>query len=69
VNSVVEIKRVSDRIMSLKLEIEGVMLNVVSAYAPQVGCQLEEKEEFWSKLDEVVKSIPSGERLVISMDM
>lgn len=41
-----EVKRVPDRIMSLKLEIDGVMSNVVSAYAPQVGCQLEEKEEF-----------------------
>lgn len=29
-NSVVEVKRVSDRMMSLMLEIEGVMMNVVS---------------------------------------
>ncbi|KAK3566491.1 hypothetical protein QTP86_034063 [Hemibagrus guttatus] len=33
--NVLEVKRVSDRVMSLKLEIEGVMLNVVSGYAPQ----------------------------------
>ncbi|KAK3566661.1 hypothetical protein QTP86_002337 [Hemibagrus guttatus] len=45
--------------MSLKLEIEGVMLNVVSGYAPQVGCELEEKERFWSELDEVMESIPT----------
>lgn len=44
-----EVKRVPDRIMSLKLEIDGVMLNVVRAYAQQVGCQLEEKEGFWIK--------------------
>ncbi|KAK3516233.1 hypothetical protein QTP70_006378 [Hemibagrus guttatus] len=44
VRNVLEVKRVSDRVMSLKLEIEGVMLNVVSGYAPQVGCELEEKE-------------------------
>ncbi|KAK3518519.1 hypothetical protein QTP70_001511 [Hemibagrus guttatus] len=36
VRNVLEVKRVSDRVMSLKLEIEGVMLNVVSGYAPQV---------------------------------
>ncbi|KAK3565277.1 hypothetical protein QTP86_004282 [Hemibagrus guttatus] len=35
VRNVLEVKRVSDRVMSLKLEIEGVMLNVVSGYAPQ----------------------------------
>ncbi|KAK3532452.1 hypothetical protein QTP86_018458 [Hemibagrus guttatus] len=37
VRNVLEVKRVSDRVMSLKLEIEGVMLNVVSGYAPQSG--------------------------------
>ncbi|MCJ8750003.1 hypothetical protein PDJAM_G00194370 [Pangasius djambal] len=54
--------------MSLKLETEGVMLNVVSGYAPQVGCELEEKERFWSELDEVIESIPMGERVVIGAD-
>ncbi|KAK3549277.1 hypothetical protein QTP70_034483 [Hemibagrus guttatus] len=68
VRNVLEVKRVSDRVMSLKLEIEGVMLNVVSAYAPQVGCELEEKERFWSELDEVMESIPTGERMVIGAD-
>ncbi|KAK3533606.1 hypothetical protein QTP70_023393, partial [Hemibagrus guttatus] len=68
VKNVLEVKRVSDRVMSLKLEIEGVMLNIVSGYAPQVGCELEEKERFWSELDEVMESIPTGERVVIGAD-
>ncbi|KAK3507109.1 hypothetical protein QTP70_007817 [Hemibagrus guttatus] len=68
VRNVLEVKRVSDRVMSLKLEIEGVMLNVVSGYAPQVGCELEKKERFWSELDEVMESIPTGERVVIGAD-
>ncbi|KAK3545315.1 hypothetical protein QTP70_003668 [Hemibagrus guttatus] len=68
VRNVLEVKRVSDRVMSLKLEIEGLMLNVVSGYAPQVGCELEEKERFWSELDEVMESIPTGERVVIGAD-
>ncbi|KAK3521727.1 hypothetical protein QTP70_015844 [Hemibagrus guttatus] len=68
VRNVLEVKRVSDRVMSLKLEIEGVMLNVVSGYAPQVGCELEEKETFWSELDELMESIPTGERVVIGAD-
>ncbi|KAK3506645.1 hypothetical protein QTP70_011570 [Hemibagrus guttatus] len=68
VRNVLEVKRVSDRVMSLKLEIEGVMLNVVSGYAPQVGCELEEKERFWSELDEVMESIPTGVRVVIGAD-
>ncbi|KAK2897556.1 hypothetical protein Q8A73_013936 [Channa argus] len=68
VRNVLEVKRVSDRLMSLKLEVEGVMFNVVSGYAPQVGCELEEKEKFWSELDEVMQSIPRGERVVIGAD-
>ncbi|KAK3561816.1 hypothetical protein QTP86_014395, partial [Hemibagrus guttatus] len=68
VKNVLAVKRVSDRVMSLKLEIEGVMLNIVSGYAPQVGCELEEKERFWSELDEVMESIPTGERVVIGAD-
>ncbi|KAF7687614.1 hypothetical protein HF521_014842 [Silurus meridionalis] len=58
---VVEVKRVSDRAMILKLE-------VISAYAPQVGCEMEEKEKFWSELDEVVEGVPRNERLVIGAD-
>ncbi|KAK3548401.1 hypothetical protein QTP70_012644 [Hemibagrus guttatus] len=68
VRNVLEVKRESDRVMSLKLETKGVMLNVVSGYAPQVGCELEEKERFWSELDEVMESIPTGERVVIGAD-
>ncbi|KAK3519975.1 hypothetical protein QTP70_009631 [Hemibagrus guttatus] len=41
---------------------------VPDGYAPQVGCELEEKERFWSELDEVMESIPTGERVVIGAD-
>ena len=43
---VVEFWRVTDRIICLKMELDGVMLNVISAYTPQVGCIREEKEAF-----------------------
>ncbi|KAK3513464.1 hypothetical protein QTP70_015459, partial [Hemibagrus guttatus] len=32
------------------------------------GCELEEKERFWSELDEVMESIPTGERVGIGAD-
>ncbi|KAF7704748.1 hypothetical protein HF521_021820, partial [Silurus meridionalis] len=66
--SVVEVKRVSDRVMNVKSEVKGMMINVISAYAPQVGCEMEEKERFWSELDEVVDGVPRNERLVIGAD-
>ena len=65
---VLEVKRVSDRMMYMKLDIEGVMMTVISAYAPQVGCLREEKDKFWTDLDEVVESIPKEERVVIGAD-
>uniref|UniRef100_A0A8C4QLM4 Endonuclease/exonuclease/phosphatase domain-containing protein n=1 Tax=Eptatretus burgeri TaxID=7764 RepID=A0A8C4QLM4_EPTBU len=65
VKRVLEARRVSDRVMSVKLEIEGVMMNVISAYAPHMGCQMEYKEDFWSELDEVVESVSKDERVVM----
>ncbi|XP_042879958.1 uncharacterized protein LOC122258218 [Penaeus japonicus] len=41
-NGVLGMRTITDRMMSLKLEIDGVLLNVVSAYAPQVGGVREE---------------------------
>ena len=42
---------------------------VISVYAPQVGCNTEEKEEFWNELDEEVQKIPGSERVVIGADL
>ncbi|KAF7701131.1 hypothetical protein C0J45_10358 [Silurus meridionalis] len=68
VKIVVKLKRVSDRVMTVELEVEGVMINVISAYAPQVGCEMKDKEKFWSELDKVVEGVPRNERLVIGVD-
>ena len=45
------------------------MMTVISAYAPQVRCLREEKDKFWTDLDEVVESIPKEERVVIGADL
>ena len=68
IGRVLEVKRVSDRMMYIKLDIEGMMMTVISAYAPQVGCLMEEKDKFWTDMDEVVESLPNEERLVIGAD-
>ncbi|KAK3559190.1 hypothetical protein QTP86_005184 [Hemibagrus guttatus] len=41
---------------------------VIQQRKTHVGCELEEKERFWSELDEVMESIPTGERVVIGAD-
>ena len=55
VERAVELWRVTDRIICLKMEFDGIMLNVISAYALQVGCIREKKEAFWLDLDETVE--------------
>ena len=44
--SVLEVKRVSDSLMAIKLEVKGWTLNIVSVYAPQVNNSMEEKNDF-----------------------
>ena len=63
VDRVVEVWRCSDRMIGLKLELDGVIINIISAYAPQ-GCTVEEKEVFWSDLEETVEMISREERVI-----
>ncbi|XP_019237963.1 PREDICTED: craniofacial development protein 2-like [Nicotiana attenuata] len=54
--------------MTIKLVVGECTLNVVSAYAPQVGLDEEIKRRFWEGLDDTVRSIPPSERLFIGGD-
>ncbi|XP_019229619.1 PREDICTED: craniofacial development protein 2-like [Nicotiana attenuata] len=65
---VVEVRRVNDRLMSIKLVVGGFTVIVISAYAPQVGLDQEVKKQFWEDLDEMVRSIPHIEKLFIGGD-
>ena len=67
--SVLEVKRVSDRLMAMKLEVNGSILNIVSAYAPQVNNSMEEKNDFWEDLDGLIESISTEERIVFGADL
>ena len=49
--SVLKVKRLSDRLMAMKLEVKGSILNIVSAYAPQVNNSMEKKNDFWEDMD------------------
>jgi hypothetical protein len=51
--------------MSIKMVVGDEVLNVVSAYAPQVGSDASSKQEFWEDSEEVVEHVPIGEKLVI----
>ncbi|XP_070053713.1 uncharacterized protein [Nicotiana tomentosiformis] len=61
--SVVEVKRVNDRLMAIKLVVGECSLNVVSAYAPHAGLDEEVKRRFWEGVyGKVHRGFSFGER-------
>lgn len=69
VNNVVNISKISDRFMSIKLALDGELWNVVSAYAPQIGCSDSEKEAFWQDFHNHISNIPIGELIWVGADL
>ena len=53
--NVLKVKRVSDRLMGMKLEVKGSILNIISAYAPQVNNSMEEKNDFREDMDGLIE--------------
>ena len=51
----------SDRVMSLRVSIGKEICKIVSAHAPQVGCDIEE-EAFWEEMTQVMQG---GEKVWI----
>ena len=60
---------VNERIMYVKLVIGKQIVNIVSAYAPQVGLSAEEKDGFWDSFIIVLSGIPKQESIFIGSDM
>ena len=54
--------------MRIQLVIAEKKMNIISVYAPQVGCSDDEKFTFWEELDNVLQSIPDKEGLVVIGD-
>jgi hypothetical protein len=69
IDSVVEVRRVNERVMVLRLAIGKSLLNIVSVYAPQVGRPIEEKEEFYILLGNVLKDVGENENLIVCGDL
>ena len=65
---VIMVKRRSDRVMWLKTIVEGQLVNFMSGYAPQTGCDKEEKEKFWEEMFEELAMIPREEQVWIGGD-
>ena len=68
-NGVVGVRRQGDRIILVKLVVGDMVLNVISAYAPQVGLDESAKRQFWEDLDGLIRAVPSSEKLFIGGDL
>ena len=68
INSVIEVKCVSERVMVVRLAVGNIVLNLVSVYTPQVGRNMEDNEEFLTLLREVLSRVASTERLIVCGD-
>nr|XP_009611888.1 uncharacterized protein LOC104105330 [Nicotiana tomentosiformis] len=66
--SVVEVGRVNNKLMTIKLVVGECTLNVVSVYAPQARLDEDVKRSFWEGLDEIVRNISPADRLFIGGD-
>ena len=69
VKNLLEVKRVSDRLMAMKLEVKESILNIVSAYAPQVNNSMEDKTDFWQDLDGLIESVSKQYRIVLGANL
>jgi hypothetical protein len=64
-NKIVAVRRQGNMIIMIKLVFGDLILNVISAYAPQVGLSDDVKRRFWEDLNDMVRGVPSGEKLFI----
>ncbi|RZB79100.1 DnaJ-like subfamily C member 7 isoform B [Glycine soja] len=66
---VVDVRRVGDRIIALKLVVGQDTFNVISGYVPQVGLAEHFKVKFWEDLEGVLQDIPQGEKVFLGGDL
>jgi hypothetical protein len=69
VEDVIEVIRISARIMKIKMVIGNKVWHIFSVYAPQVGRAEEEKEAFWRVLDDEAAAVAASEVLLVAGDL
>ena len=69
VDQVVSVTRVNARLMAVKLVVGERLMNIISAYAPQVGRCYEDKQRFWDDMYDFVGGTPDGEAVFLGGDL
>lgn len=66
---VLKVCKPSDRLMAVKVVMDGEVWNIISGYAPQIGCEQSEKDAFWYDLHTLLKNIPNDEQTFFGGDL
>ena len=69
VDELVDVKRIRDRIIMVKVGLERMTVNIFSTYALQAGLGGEIKAKFCEDLEGLIQMIPRGEKVIIGGDL
>jgi hypothetical protein len=69
VDEVIEVERITPRILKVKMGIRKKVGHIFSVYALQAGRLEREKEGFWSRLDDEVSQVIECELLFVAGDL
>ena len=69
VERVLNVERYSDRLIKITMILGKTMCHIFSAYAPQTGLSIQEKEEFWKLMEDKVAKVPNSEGLFVAGDL
>ncbi|KAK4305368.1 hypothetical protein Pmani_022730 [Petrolisthes manimaculis] len=68
-SSVIDVRRVSGRLIVLKMKVGERVINVLSAYAPQAGLSRESKERFRGDTISVISDLSETDTVVLAGDL
>ena len=67
-DSLVEVHRRCERVMSVKLNMGNTHVIVISAHAPKMGCDDAMKDQFWTEVDQEMRGAEINKKVVIGGD-
>lgn len=65
---VVEVKRANDTLLKIPIIIGDKVVNIISAYAPQMGAKSKGKN-YLDKFEDAIRTVREEEKLIIGADM
>ncbi|KAI8484907.1 hypothetical protein Bbelb_373140 [Branchiostoma belcheri] len=66
--NILSIENISERIVKIQVKEEQEATSIIQVYAPTEAYAIEEKENFFEKLDDSISSVPDTDNLVVMGD-